>query len=472
VAARRLLTLFLVLAVAAGCSSPPPVGVLRSSSGAPGLGDPYYPNYGNGGYDVRSYRLEVRYDPGPGRLDGHEVITATATQYLSRFDLDFGALSVGSVTVNGAAARTERPGGVELAVLPAQPLPAGKPFTVELSYGATLGGGSDADDSFLHNTAGAVVVGEPENATSWFAANDHPLDKATYEFAITVPDGWTGIANGVPGGSTQAGGWTTWRWSEGLPMASYLATMAVGKYRVITGDYQGKPVYSAVAASIPADQTDAAIARTPEIVDFLASQFGPYPFDSVGGIVPDEPRLKFALEIQTRPVYAAGFFARGSVDDKTWVLAHELAHQWFGDSVSVHFWRDIWLNEGFATYAEWLWSEHQGRATAQQIFDRTYAQPAEAKVWSPPPGDPGVKALFGASVYQRGAMAVHALRVAVGDPAFFTILRAWTSERRYGNGDTAEFIALAERISGRTLQPLFQVWLFEKGKPPPPKPAG
>jgi len=465
-----------VLAVAAGCTPSRPVASWHTATapqpGAAGLGDPYYPDYGNGGYDVASYKLDVRYDPGPGRLDGREVITATATQALSRFNLDFGPLSLGSVTVNGAPARTDRPGGVELTVTPAQPLAAGQSFTVELSYGGAFGGGSDADGSFLHSGTGAVAVGEPESATSWFAVNDHPLDKATYEFAVTVPEGWTAVANGVPGGSSSTAGWTTWRWSEGLPMASYLTTVAIGKYRVITGTYQGKPVYSAVASTLPVELADRVIARTPEIVDFLASQFGPYPFDAVGGIVPDEARLRFALETQTRPVYSAGFFRQGTDDDKTWVLAHELAHQWFGDSVSVHFWRDIWLNEGFATYAEWLWGEHLGRSSVQDAFERAYAEPPEGRVWSPPPGDPGVRALFGASVYRRGAMTVHALRVTVGDDAFFRILRAWTSERRYGNGSTADFQALAERVSGRELDALFQDWLFERGKPPRPKPPG
>jgi aminopeptidase N len=462
-----------VLAVGAGCSPSRPAAAWHTAvgprPGAAGLGDPYYPEYGNGGYDVASYALDVRYDPAPGRLDGHEVMTATATHPLSRFNLDFGVLPITSVTVNGKPARAERSGGVELTVTPAQPLPAGQRFTVELRYGGVFSTGSEGP--FLRSGTGAVAVGEPESATSWFAVNDHPLDKATYEFAVTVPDGWTAIANGVPGGSSSTGGWTTWRWSQAQPMASYLTTVAIGKYRVITGTYQGKPVYSAVADSLPPDLADPVIARTPEVVDFLASQFGPYPFDALGGIVPDETRLRFALETQTRPVYGAGFFRQGNENDKTWVIAHELAHQWFGDSVSVHFWRDIWLNEGFATYAEWLWSEHIGRGSVQDAFDRTYAQPAGSKVWGPPPGDPGVKALFGASVYQRGAMTVHALRVTVGDQAFFQILKAWTSERRYGNGSTADFQALAERVSGRKLGALFQDWLFRPGKPARPQPA-
>jgi aminopeptidase N len=440
-------------------------------AGSPGLGDPYYPRYGNGGYDVESYRLDVRYDPVTGRLDGHELILVKATANLSSFNLDFGPLDIGSLRVNGEPAGHSRPGGQELAVTPSRGLPRGHRFTVELDYRGTPDGGEDG--GFLHSATGAVAAGEPESAATWYAVNDHPLDKAAYTFAVTVPDGWTALANGAPVAPGLAGapadpGWRTWRWSQPEPMASYLATVAIGKFRLITGDYHGAPVVSAVAASLPASEADAAIARTPEIVDFLAGAFGPYPFGALGGIVPDEPRLHFALETQTRPVYAAGFFRRGSADDKTSVIAHELAHQWFGDSVSVHYWRDIWLNEGFATYGQWMWDQHRGGARVQEQFDHAYRAAAGSEVWTPPPGDPGVSKLFGSSVYVRGAMTLHALRLTVGDAAFFDLLRTWAGQRRYGNASTDDFVALVERRTGRPMRPFFDAWLFRPGKPPVP----
>jgi aminopeptidase N len=381
--------------------------------GASGIGDPYYPQAGNGGYDVESYRLSVTYNLDSHELVGHELITATATQNLSRFDLDFGVLTIGEMLVNGTRAGWQRTGPTELAVTPAKGLPRATRFLVEISYR----GKPDAPgDGFAATGSGAVAAGEPESATSWYAVNDHPLDKATYEFDITVPDGYTAIANGVLRGTTSSpAGSTTWHWAEAYPMASYLTTIAIGRYRVFTGDDKGIPFYAAVASSVPAGDADDAIRRTPEIVDFLSTQFGQYPFEAMGAIVPDSEHLTFALETQTRPVYAPGFFRSGTVEDKTSVIAHELAHQWFGDSVSVHYWRDIWLNEGFATYAQWLWDEHLGRRTVQQSFANTYAASADSPVWKPPPGDPGEPALFGASVYRRGAMTVHALRVTVGD---------------------------------------------------------
>ena len=218
----------------------------------------------------------------------------------------------------------------------------------------------------------------------------------------------------------------------------------------------------AVADSLPVGgAADVSVARTAEIVDFLATQFGPYPFDSYGGIVINDDRIRFALETQSRPVYGNAFFRS---DPNPGVVAHELAHQWFGDSVSVRDWSDIWLNEGFASYAEWLWEEHAGGRTVQQNFDAQYA----STDWAKPAANPGKADLFGTAVYKRGALAVHALRLAVGDDAFFRILKTWTSERRDGNGTTDDLVALAERVSGTSLRSLFTAWLSGSTAPATP----
>ena len=441
-------------------------------AGAPGIGDPYFADYGNSGYDVTHYRLALRYTPQSGQLDGDATLSAAATANLYAFDLDLGPLAVRSVTVDGAAAAWVRAGARELVVTAPRRLRDGQPFTVEVRYrGVPHGAGSPNDpEGFLRTRdGGAVVAGEPESATDWYPSNDHPRDKATYEFAVTVPDGFAVVANGVPDGVPDRSGaadpgWTTWRWAEHAPMATYLATVAIGRFRLLTGTSDGIAVYTAVAASLPADRIDPAVARTPEIVRFLSTRFGPYPFEAMGAIVPDIG-LAFSLETQTRPVYAPGAFRADNPDDRTSVVAHELAHQWYGDSVSVHDWRDIWLNEGFATYAQWLWDEHLGRRTVAQDFDRAYGQPAS---WTPPPGDPGAAHLFAPSVYQRGAMTLQALRLAVGDATFFAILRGWAVARRYGNGSTAQFVAFASRTAGRPLDTLLHTWLYADTKPPHP----
>lgn len=248
-------------------------------------------------------------------------------------------------------------------------------------------------------------------------------------------------------------------------MASYLSNVVIGKFRITTGQHKGKPVYSAVTTKVAKGASDASIAKTVTVADYLETVFGPYPFDAYGGVVVSDSRIGYALETQSRPVYSAGFFRRG---ENTEVVAHELAHQWFGDSVALAKWEDIWLNEGFATYAEWLWAEHTKEYTAKQAFDVRYQQ-VPPTVWKTPPGKPGVKDLFSESVYQRGGMTLHALRVAVGDKAFFEIVKTWAAEKRNGTATTAEFVALAERISGKQLDALFDAWLYGTKKPAQPK---
>jgi aminopeptidase N len=280
---------------------------------------------------------------------------------------------------------------------------------------------------------------------------------------MAAPTALAVLSNGVLKGKTAAGGYTTWTWAESKPMASYLATVVIGRYRVKESTHGGLPVVTAVASTLPT-AIDAQMDRTPEVVDFLVSQFGPYPFDAMGGIAIDDPRVRFALENQTRPIYSRAFFDRG---EASWVIAHELAHQWFGDSVAVGSWRDVWLNEGFATYAEWLWTEHQNLGGPQLEFDRRYGQ-ENSPLWNVPPGDPGVDNLFDDSVYERGGMTLQALRMTVGDGPFFTILKTWAAEKAQANAATAEFVALAERISGKQLDGLFQDWLYGTKRPPRP----
>jgi aminopeptidase N len=463
--ARSAAALLILAAVVAGLTGDAPRSVFRFGTG--GVGDAYFPGLGNGGYDVRHYRLDLRYQPDTDRLEGTATLTAVAEYPLGRFNLDFGQLSIESLTVNRVPARWRRGGPTEVEVSPSRLLPHGRPFTVVVRYSGTPGEHGRAR-GFIRTADGAVVAGEPQSAAEWFPSNDHPRDKATYDFAIAVPAGLTAIANGVPAGSSTEAGWTTWRWRETLPMASYLTTMAVGRYRIVTDTRGAVPVFSAVSELVPERVADAAIARTPEIAEYLASVFGPYPFDALGAIVPPEGTMGFALETQTRPVYSTRFFGGTSVDAKTSVIAHELAHQWFGDSVSVHDWRDIWLNEGFATYAQWLWGERLGMRTAQEAFDDAYRTVGAGAFWHVPPGDPGAERLFHEAVYVRGAMAVHALRRTIGDAAFFRLLPEWTAAHRYSTATTADFVALAERVSGRDLDDLFDAWLFKAVRPPVP----
>jgi aminopeptidase N len=393
-------------------------------------------------------------------------VTATATQDLSRFDLDF-ALTATAVTVNGAPATTSA-SGTELVVTPARPIADGARMTVRVRYAGTpsevrVGGLTP----WIRTPTGALAVNEPEIAAWWFPSNDHPRDKATYDITATVPAGHQVISNGVLRGTTTGTGTTTWSWRESRPMATYLAFVAIGTYDLERGNTaSGLPYLAAFSTDLPGGGRDAraSIRETPAILDWGSRTFGPYPFDAAGGVVPDG-NFGFALENQTRPVYSAGFFATGP---NRYVVVHELAHQWYGDSVSVDLWRDIWLNEGFATMAEWLYSEHLGEGTAQSLFDAAYrTNPADSPLWAVGIGDPGPAHLFDGAVYDRGAMTLQALRNRIGDGAFFRVLRRWATVKRYGNGSIGEFTGLAEAVSGQDLRTFFRVWLYTAAKPAP-----
>ncbi|MEU7870585.1 M1 family metallopeptidase [Dactylosporangium sp. NPDC049140] len=445
--------------------------------GTAGAGDPDFPAYGNGGYDVAHYDLDVRYRPDTDELTGHATIRATATQNLSRFDLDLIGLTVDAVQVDGRPATWTRDGW-ELVVTPPRGLPEHRPFTVDVRYHGVpqqwvipdeTGQFPDLKYGFVATDDGAIAIGEPESATTWYPANDHPGDKATYSVQVAVPDGLTAIGNGRPLGHTTHAGWTTWRWASARPMVTYASTIAIGRWRVDEHVHRGRTTILAVDAALPAS-AGTAVARTDEIIDYFEGLFGPYPFDTAGAIVERDDGLQFALETQTRPIYPSTFVDGRDAGSAVGTVAHETAHQWFGDSVSLDYWYDFWLNEGFATYAEWLWSEHDGGMTVRELFNRYYGLPETSAFWTPAPYRPEGGAAMTVSSYVRGAMTLHALRLRTGDATFFAILRAWADGHRYGNGSTEQFIALASRLAGRDLRPFLLDWLAGAAKPPNPDP--
>ncbi|MYR61951.1 M1 family peptidase [Streptomyces sp. SID625] len=443
-------------------------GGVHGKPGGSGLRDPYFPKAGNGGYDVSHYGLTLAYDPGPRRLTGTAVITARATEDLSAFDLDLKGMEVRSVTVEGREARFNR-AGQELTVRPHDGLDKGETFSTTVRYAGTPQTLTDPDGSeegWLPTSDGALALGQPVGSMAWFPSNNHPSDKATYDIAVSVPANGklTAVSNGELTGTTTAGGRTTYRWRTGEPMASYLATVAIGDFDVRRSTLKnGLPVYTAVDPSL-AEASDAVLGQLPEIMDWAEYNFGPYPFSSTGVIVDRLPDGTYALETQNRPTFP------GAPDTAT--LVHELAHQWYGDSVTPRSWRDMWLNEGFATYAEWLWDEDHDGPSAQETFQELYDGAKDSGVdsdelWSFPPARPsGAAHISDEPVYSRGAMVLHKIRQTVGDDTFYDIIQGWAATHRHGTASTADFTAYVEKQSpGKDFTPIWHDWLYGEGKP-------
>ena len=408
---------------------------------------------------MEHYDLGLAFAPGRGRIRATATLDAVATQALSSFNLDLRGLRVSAVSVNGAPAGFARR-GAELTVSPAISIPSGAAFRVVVLYGGRprplrIAGGSPT--GWIPTRDGAFVVNEPRGAITWFPCNDHPTDKASFAFTVTVPRGRTAVANGSLESVARTGRSTTFVWRAAEPMATYLATVTTGRFRLRSSSAGGIPAWTAIA---PGERRSsrAALRHTAVVLARFASHFGAYPFASTGAIV-DAGFPGVALENQTRPLYGTA--------PRTTILVHELAHQWFGDAVSIERWSDIWLNEGFATWSEWLWHTRGADRGLRRIFRRLYRTRGELarRLWRVPPGAPGVKKLFSLSVYNRGALALEALRELIGDPAFYAILRRWVSDHLYGNASTQDFIALAEAESGRQLDRFFDLWLFRRGKP-------
>jgi aminopeptidase N len=431
--------------------------------GASGIGDPYWPLDGNGGIDVSTYKIDNRYALAAKRLSGHTTVELTATQDLASFSLDF-LLKVSKVTVDGEkAAFAKTDGGHELRITPSAPLAAGSKHSVVVHYDDHPAKYSYAGEkNWLASRTEVVAMNEPHMAPWWFPSNDHPLDKAIVDVKITVPKGREVISNGELKGRKTGKKGTTWHWRADEPMVPYLAFFAAGDYTIAKGKNDGLPWLVAVSEDL--SKTDQAASmrlmkKTPMVIEALEKDLGKYPFSVVGGLTTGL-NPGFALENQTRPTYPAVGSAYTSL------VVHELAHQWFGDDVAVHHWSDIWLNEGFATFMEWRWTETHGGRSADGILRSYYGNTAASSdLWKVVVSDPGADKVFDSAVYGRGAMALQALRNRVGDQTFWKILRTWHQEQSGGNGSTDQFEALAARLSGQDLTAFFQAWLRTPSKP-------
>jgi len=315
---------------------------------------------------------------------------------------------------------------------------------------------------------GIFVLSEPDGSASFYPVNDHPLDKATYTIIVTVPEPYEVAANGVLEETTDNGDTTTYTFTVRDPMASYLTTINVNDFNTETmASASGVPIRNYYAASLP-EEVNKPFARQGEMIDYFSDLFGPYPFEVYGALVMDT-EFGAALENQTMSIFGIDMIDFDDIEGTEAVVAHELTHQWFGDSISVADWSDIWLNEGFATYGEALWVEYDyGKDGLDEWVAFIYEEVKMNPNFYPPPGNPDANDLFNGGVYLRGGLTLHALRVTVGDDAFFDILRTYHERYKFSNATTEDFIAVAEEVSGKQLDDLFDAWLYDEQLPPMP----
>lgn len=428
-----------------------------------GLGDIYYPGLGNAGYNARHYDIQLRVDPTSNEVVGHSTMDAQATLDLRSFNLDFAGCQVDSVKVNGEVAAFSRQ-GAELTVVPQAEVARGENFEVEVDYhGRPQALPSMAGPSTLvgwkNNGHGVVVDSQPDGAQTWFPVNDHPRDKATYSMSVDVPQPYVVAANGTLLAVEEHDGRRTYRFRSQDPMASYLATVNVGHFELHT---QPGPV--PIRNYFPPELAEKArfdFGRTPEMMELFGRLFGPYPFENYGVVVVNDPKaVAGAMETQTLSLFEPATVTGDRAYES--LVAHELAHHWFGNLVSVKQWSDLWLHEGFATYCEWLWLEHtqgvhalEGRANQTREWLRD--QPAMA-LSAPPRQD-----LFNGQVYDKGALALHEMRRELGDESFFKGVRAYLG-RHAGEGrqnpTSADFQKVMEETAGRPLAEFFQKWVY------------
>jgi aminopeptidase N len=446
-------------------TTPPPLNP-NATEGAPGLGDPYYPQAGNSGYDVAKYQIMINWDPATQAISGTATISARATQQLNSFYFDL-ALHTDKVTVNGVPAESIAKGFSDVYVKPAQPIPAGSSFQVAIGYSGKPGDIRQRDlQPWFSSNGEWTAAGEPESAAWWYPSNDHPSDPALMDVSIRVPAGMEAISVGrlesADAGNEQD--FNTWHWIARQPMATYLNFVSIGQYEMKQGIDHGVPYVYAVSEQLsPEDRKKAfaALASSGMRIRTLETMFGPYPFTELGGIVSVHQLWFGGLETQTRPIYNARSILNPGFEPG--LLDHELAHMWFGDNVTVRQWNDIFISEAYASWAQWGARERRGGRKANDSLNGAYERLVNNDdFWKITMIDPSRAHLFDA-VYARGSMALQALSNVIGDEAFFKLARDWGQNP--GSRTLEDWMAAAQSYTTVDLGPFFQAWIYAPAAP-------
>lgn len=428
-------------------------------------GDRYLPGLGDDGYHVVAYDLDLDYRPRGNRLNAVADLDIVALRPLQQLSFDLSRLRVDRVMVDGVRAVDIRHTGHKLTVTLSSPLDSGAEARVTVEYSGKPAprrsqwgplGWEELED-------GVLVASQPSGASTWFPCNDHPAEKSRYRIRIRTDAGYEAVGNGYLRESSDSGGRITRVYEQPEPTSAYLATLQIGRYVTKHGHADGTALGIIHPATL-ARRVNHDFAPLADMLRFFVSTFGPYPFEQFSVVVTADP-LEIPLEAQAMAVFGSNHVDGASGSER--LIAHELAHQWFGNSVGVAQWRDIWLNEGFACYAEWLWSEHSGGDTAE-VLARAFHQRLSLLPTDILIGDPGPADMFDDRVYKRGALTLHALRRVIGDAAFRQLIIDWTTAHRHGSASTADFVAFAGARGLDGAPAFFERWLMTGELPPLP----
>lgn len=428
--------------------------------------DPYAPTSGDANVRALHYDLSLNYKVSTNRLDGEAVVHLEALAPLREIRLDLVGLNASKVRISGEKRSRFRQGARKLTVTPQSPIAAGQRFDITVRYSGRPEprnsrwgrvGWEELED-------GVLVGSQPVGAPTWYPCNDRVDDRATYHLDLTCEDGYTVVAPGIQTARLPGSGKCRWTFDEQVPTPTYLVAVHIGRYRSEPLDLGSVPAAVHLPPAL-ADAVHTELAPLAEMMTTFESAFGPYPLQRYDVVVTAD-ELEIPLEGQGMAVFGANHLDGSHALER--LVAHELAHQWFGNSVGLATWQDIWLNEGFACYAEWLWSEASGSLSchrqARRHWDLLSTLPQDLVL-----ADPTADGMFDDRVYKRGALTLHALRLTIGDDAFFGVLRRWTAIKQHAIGTTAEFRALAQECHGTGLSDLFDRWLCQPALPHLPR---
>lgn len=418
----------------------------------------------NLGFEVTHYDLDLTYRVEPNLLQGEAVLHIRALEALDKLTLDLGGAMVARRITAKHAPRVAkfRLSGGKLRLNFADVIAEGQEFELCIRYGGaprplrTPWG----DIGWEETESGSLVASQPNGAPSWFPCDDTPSAKATYDIRITADDPFVVISNGKLVSRRRAGGsMTRWHYRVKHPMATYLATVQVGEYIDI-------PLGPNVRAWAPARLKQVVLeefAQQQEMVDFYSALFGHYPFADYQVVITDD-ELEIPLEAQGMSIFGSNHVKGDHAFER--LIAHELSHQWFGNSVGLSEWKDIWLNEGFACYCEWLWFEHAHGRPAHESA-RSHYQVLARKKQDILLSDPGTHDMFDDRVYKRGALTVHALRRLLGDELFFLTVREYLSAAQHSTVTPDDLISRlrAVAVDPSAVDALLDEWLNHEALP-------